>query len=72
MFTLSYPCHRPVARPELAQLPGYQHKNLLLSATRSLAVFGSCNVRPGVIFKLHCFAQVPLERPACMGFMQIK
>ena len=53
------------------RLPGacaasYQHKNLLFS-TRSLAVFGRCNMRPEVIFELRWSAQIPLARPGGAG-----
>jgi hypothetical protein len=53
------------------RLPGacaatYQHKNLLFS-TRPLAVFGSCNMRPGVIFELRWPKRIPLARPGRAG-----
>ena len=44
----------------------YQHKNLLFS-TRPLALYSSCNVRPGVIFELRWSARIPLARPGGAG-----
>ena len=43
-----------------------QHKNLLFS-TRPLALYSSCNVRPGVIFELRWSARIPLARPGGAG-----